>query len=53
VKKYPHDPAQAAALLDAAGWKLGSDGLRRDSAGKPLTFELMTTAGERTRELVE
>jgi len=53
VKKYPHDPAQAAALLDAAGWTLGSDGLRHNSAGKPLMFELMTTAGDRTRELVE
>jgi peptide/nickel transport system substrate-binding protein len=53
VKKYPHDAAQAAALLDAAGWTLGADGLRHDAAGKPLAFELMTTAGDRTRELVE
>ena len=53
VKKYRHDPAQAAALLDAAGWTLGADALRHDAAGKPLTFELMTTAGDRTRELVE
>jgi peptide/nickel transport system substrate-binding protein len=53
VKKYPYDPAQAAALLDAAGWALGGDGLRHDAAGKPLTFELMTTAGERVRELVQ
>jgi peptide/nickel transport system substrate-binding protein len=53
VKKYKYDPAQAAALLDAAGWKLGADGLRRDAAGKPLAFELMSTAGDRTRELVE
>jgi peptide/nickel transport system substrate-binding protein len=53
IRKYKHDPGQAAALLDAAGWKLGPDGLRHDSAGKPLRFELMTTAGDRTRELVE
>jgi peptide/nickel transport system substrate-binding protein len=53
VRRYQHDPGQAAALLDAAGWKLGPDGLRHDSAGKPLRFELMTTAGDRTRELVE
>jgi peptide/nickel transport system substrate-binding protein len=53
VKKYRHDPAQAAALLDAAGWTLGADGVRHDASGKPLAFELMTTAGERTRELVE
>lgn len=53
VKKYPYDPAQAAALLDAAGWTLGADKVRHDVAGKPLTFELMTTAGERVRELVQ
>ena len=53
VKKYRYDPAQAAALLDAAGWTLGGDGLRHDAGGRPLAFELMTTAGERTRELVE
>jgi peptide/nickel transport system substrate-binding protein len=53
VRTYPYDPAQAAALLDAAGWTLGSGGVRRDAAGKPLSFELMTTAGERVRELVQ
>jgi len=53
VMKYPHDPAKAAALLDEAGWKLGGDGLRHDASGQPLSFELITTAGERTRELVE
>jgi peptide/nickel transport system substrate-binding protein len=53
VRKYHHDPAQAAVLLNAAGWTLGSDGRRHDAAGKALAFELMTTAGERTRELVE
>lgn len=26
---YPHDPARAAALLDAEGWHLCADGLRR------------------------
>ena len=53
VRTYPYDPAQAAALLDAAGWTLGTDGLRHDASGKPLSFELMTTAGERVRELVQ
>jgi len=50
---YPHDPAKAAALLDAAGWKDMRQGIRHDADGKPLSLELMTTAGNRTRELVQ
>jgi peptide/nickel transport system substrate-binding protein len=38
---YPYDPAQAGALLDAAGWMLGSDGMRSRN-GQPLSFELLT-----------
>ena len=53
VPLYRYDPAEAGRLLDAAGWALGPDGVRRDGAGTPLAFELMTTAGNRTRELVE
>ena len=50
---YPYDPAKAAALLDEAGWPLGSGGLRRNAAGEALTVTLMTTAGNKTREAVE
>lgn len=53
VRTYSHDPARAAALLDAAGWTPGADGIRRDGGGAPLRLELTTTAGDRTRELVE
>ncbi|MFO0995342.1 MAG: peptide ABC transporter substrate-binding protein [Alphaproteobacteria bacterium] len=53
VPRYAHDPARAATLLDEAGWKKGSDGMRRNASGTVLQFELMTTAGNRTRELVE
>lgn len=28
LKPYPYDPAKAKALLDDAGWKVGSDGIR-------------------------
>jgi peptide/nickel transport system substrate-binding protein len=35
------DTAQAAALLDAAGWARGADGLRR-RGGQPLTVTLLT-----------
>jgi len=51
--RYPFDPEKAAALLNEAGWPLGKDGIRRNAAGEPLTLEIMTTAGNRTRELVE
>jgi peptide/nickel transport system substrate-binding protein len=52
VALYPYDPKRAAALLDEAGWVMGGDGIRaRD--GKRLSLEIMTTAGDRTRELVE
>ena len=53
VRKYPFDSEKAAELLAAAGWLPGSDGIRRNAAGEPLSIELMTTAGDRTRELVE
>ncbi len=51
--RWPYDPARAAALLDEAGWRPGAGGLRRDAAGAPLRVVLMTTAGNRTRELVQ
>ena len=38
----PHDPAGAAALLDAAGWVLGDDGIRRQN-GQPLSLLLRHT----------
>jgi peptide/nickel transport system substrate-binding protein len=51
--EWPHDPARAAALLEAAGWTRGPDGIRRNAAGERLAFELMTTAGNRGREAVQ
>ena len=53
VPRYHEDLAAAAALLDAAGWGQGQGGVRHNAAGEPLTLELMSTAGNRTRELVE
>ncbi len=50
---YPYDPARAAALLDDAGWRLDGSGIRRNAAGDALAFGLMTTAGDRLRELTE
>ena len=53
VHHYDFDPDKAAALLEAAGWTAGPDGIRRNAAGEPLRIELMTTAGNRTRELIQ
>ncbi len=53
VRRWPHDPARAAALLEEAGWRLGPDGIRRDATGQRLSFEFMTTAGNRAREVVQ
>ena len=52
VKIYPFDPKKAGALLDAAGWKRRADGWRYNAKGEKLTLSLMTTAGNRVRELV-
>ncbi len=53
VPKYGFDPQRAAALLDEAGWSKKVKGTRVNDKGEPLRFTLMTTAGNRTRELVQ
>ena len=44
--------AQAVKLLDEAGWKVGSGGIR-EKDGKKLSFPFMTTAGNKVRENVQ
>lgn len=52
--KYGRDLARAGALLDEAGWRArAADGIRTNVRGERLSIELMTTAGNRTRELVQ
>jgi peptide/nickel transport system substrate-binding protein len=53
IPTYGHDPKKAAALLDAAGWSVMRGGFRHNAKGERLSFEIMTTAGNRSRELVE
>lgn len=53
VPKYAFDTDKANALLSEAGWPKTEGGMRANAAGEPLRFEIMTTAGNRTRELVE
>jgi peptide/nickel transport system substrate-binding protein len=52
VVRHSYDPTKAAALLDAAGYGRGPDGIRRGRGGERMTLEFMTTSGNRTRELV-
>jgi len=49
---YKYNKRESERLLDEAGWKVGADGIRTKD-GKRLTFTLMTTAGNKTRELVQ
>ncbi len=52
--RYGRDLARATRLLDEAGWTgRAPDGIRLNAQGQRLSFELMTTAGNRTRELVQ
>jgi peptide/nickel transport system substrate-binding protein len=53
IRKYPFDPKQANTLLDEAGWTVRKGAIRHNKQGQRLTLDLMTTAGNRTRELVE
>lgn len=40
---YRHDKKKAASMLDAAGWRIGSSGIREKN-GRRLSFEMVTTA---------
>jgi peptide/nickel transport system substrate-binding protein len=53
VRRYGYDPDAAVRLLDEAGWGKLAGGVRVNGAGAPLQLEIMTTAGDRTRELVQ
>jgi peptide/nickel transport system substrate-binding protein len=41
-----YDPAKAKAALDAAGYPVGSDGVRVDKAGKRLSFRLFARSDD-------
>jgi peptide/nickel transport system substrate-binding protein len=44
VRPLPYDPAAAARILDAAGWKVGPDGVRARGSSR-LEFALAIQAG--------
>jgi peptide/nickel transport system substrate-binding protein len=52
IRQYEYDPKKAGALLDAAGWKMGADGIR-EKDGRKLRVEFGTTAENKLRELVQ
>lgn len=52
VSTYRYSKREAQKLLDEAGWKVGADGYRAKD-GKKLSLTFMTTAGNKTRELVQ
>ena len=49
---YRYSKRTARKLLDAAGWEMSDDGYRYKD-GKKLSFQLMTTAQDKTRENVQ
>lgn len=53
VKGWSYDPKAARALLAELGFRPGPDGILVDGAGRRFSIDLVSTAGNRTRELVE
>ncbi len=53
IAAYRYSPKRAAKLLDQAGWTVKRRGVRHNKAGERLTLSLMTTAGNRSREMVQ
>ncbi|MDX9860926.1 MAG: peptide ABC transporter substrate-binding protein [Rhodospirillales bacterium] len=53
IPHYAHDPKRAVRLLNEAGWERTRNGVRTNAEGEPLTLEIITTAGNRSRELVQ
>ena len=49
LKDIGYNPSKAAEMLDSAGWKIGSDGIRQKE-GVKLKFMISTTAGSKARE---
>jgi len=49
IPPQPHDLKRAAAMLDAAGWTLGSDGVRAKD-GMRLAIDLATITGSPERD---
>jgi peptide/nickel transport system substrate-binding protein len=53
ISIYRHSRREASRLLDEAGWQMQADGYRYNAQGERLRLTLMTTAGNKVREIVE
>ncbi|MGO1120099.1 peptide ABC transporter substrate-binding protein [Rhodovibrionaceae bacterium A322] len=53
ARHYVYDPKTAVELLEEMGFTEIKKGIRYNASGDKLSFEFMTTAGNRTRELVQ
>lgn len=51
VPAYEYDPERAASILDEAGWRLGSGGVRERN-GQKLKLEILNIAGQTDRRQV-
>jgi peptide/nickel transport system substrate-binding protein len=51
LKPHPFDAASARRRLESEGFRL-RDGLLHDREGRPVTFSLMTNAGNKSRERI-
>ena len=52
VARYPHDAARARALLDAAGWIPGADGIRSKN-GRRLALVIAGSSGSATGNAID
>lgn len=52
VTTYRYSKREAGKILDDAGWKMGPDGYRYKD-GKKLSLVFQTTAGNKSRELIQ
>ena len=50
---YRYDPVRAEEILDEIGYvDTDGDGIREDTQGNPISLDLLTNAGNRTREAI-
>ncbi|MDB5045648.1 MAG: transporter, substrate binding protein [Deinococcus sp.] len=52
VTKYPYNPTKAKALLDAAGYKPGPDGIRVKN-GQRMSYKILVQAGRANDEVAQ
>jgi peptide/nickel transport system substrate-binding protein len=46
IVKYPYDPRGATRMIEELGYRKGPDGMFRDTAGQPLSIQIMATTDD-------